>query len=497
MAPSKIQDVTQWFATAEEARDWLVNDNMIQQYAIVTSRSKGHITHSPFEGQHKTREYTCERGGEARPNPTRRRENTKTMKCGCSWSAIVTFYASRHLEGSPAFGLRYRQFQHDCQPLLEPNMSNAIRNIKQAAWEKDNGVRIIDKVEAFAAEGNLTAGDIMSKLVTTEGILVTLEDVKGYMRTLKTTKYGPYTSTQYFLQLLQRDPTIAAYKVDRKNERIHRIFWIYKKSLEMWSHHAEFLSFDNTYKVNRFNMPLLQISGITALHSNFSVAFALSSQEDEDSFVWSLRCLDEVACNNNVSPPMTIMSDFDKGFKNAAAEVFPDAQQQLCIWHIMKNVFHNITQKWVGPLGSFAGGVCENARIQGTNAGIGSSNGLANTDANDTDDEIDPQVRAFNDRANEVANTYTEPNPPEINLNRVTASLFEASKLLAPASHVLGPIYSLPNTPEGFMDGWKSVAYTYEENDFKARWEALKDHFSHQEGIYIFFFFFCLLSRLQ
>ena len=44
------------------------------------------------------------------------------------------------------------------------------------------------------------------------------------------------------------------------------------------------------------------------------------------------------------------MSDFDTAFKNAARTVFPTAQQQLCIWYIMKNVLHNVRKKWNGPL---------------------------------------------------------------------------------------------------------------------------------------------------
>ena len=60
--------------------------------------------------------------------------------------------------------------------------------------------------------------------------------------------------------------------------------------------------------------------------------------------------------------PLVIMSDYDKAFKNAARKVF-EASQQLCVWHILKNVIHNIKQKWDGALGDFAGRMNENYHI--------------------------------------------------------------------------------------------------------------------------------------
>ncbi|KAM4067626.1 MULE transposase [Hirsutella rhossiliensis] len=85
---------------------------------------------------------------------------------------------------------------------------------------------------------------------------------------------------------------------------------------------------DNTYKVNRFNLPLLQVVGTTGLHKSYSVAFGLAAKEDEG----------------------VIITDFDEALKNALNAIFPQSQQQLCTWHIMKNVVLHIKKKWVGTL---------------------------------------------------------------------------------------------------------------------------------------------------
>lgn len=66
--------------------------------------------------------------------------------------------------------------------------------------------------------------------------------------------------------------------------RIQRIYWTYRWCIEMWKHNPDLLSFDNTYKVNKFNMPLCQVAGITPLHTTFPVAYCLLSGEKEASF---------------------------------------------------------------------------------------------------------------------------------------------------------------------------------------------------------------------
>ncbi|KAG5747742.1 hypothetical protein H9Q72_004026 [Fusarium xylarioides] len=92
-------------------------------------------------------------------------------------------------------------------------------------------------------------------------------------------------------------------------------------------------------------MPLLQITGITSLHTNFSVAFGVAAKEDEEAFTWLLEELDKVRQLHKIDPPGVIISDFDDAFKSAARRVFSSSQQQLCLWHIMKNVKMHVRQK--------------------------------------------------------------------------------------------------------------------------------------------------------
>lgn len=147
------------------------------------------------------------------------------------------------------------------------------------------------------------------------------------------------------MDILESTPGIY-HRVHRSEDgRIDAVFFSFEWTLQQWQENQEVLSFDSTYRVNRFNMPLLQVTGVTALNTTFTIVVCLISGEKEDDFLWALQQLRDLARERNIQPPSVILSDKDSAFKNAASNVFPD-QQQLCIWHILKNAVHNIRIKW-------------------------------------------------------------------------------------------------------------------------------------------------------
>ena len=69
--------------------------------------------------------------------------------------------------------------------------------------------------------------------------------------------------------------------LDRSSEVVSWIAHIRRtytstKCISKWQENPEVLAFDNTYKTNKFSMPLLQTTGITSVSTTFRLAFALS-----------------------------------------------------------------------------------------------------------------------------------------------------------------------------------------------------------------------------
>lgn len=62
------------------------------------------------------------------------------------------------------------------------------------------------------------------------------------------------------------------------------------------------LIMDNTYKINRYKLPLLGIVGVTSTDLTFSVAFAYLSTERFNNFTWALQKLRELFVTDNLLP---------------------------------------------------------------------------------------------------------------------------------------------------------------------------------------------------
>lgn len=97
-------------------------------------------------------------------------------------------------------------------------------------------------------------------------------------------------------------------------------------------------------------MPLAQITGVTGVNTTFNIAWALLKDEQEGSHRWYLDQLRRIGTARQIRTPMVIVSDLDNAFRGACQEVFPEANTQLCIWHMMKNVAFHIKIKWSGSL---------------------------------------------------------------------------------------------------------------------------------------------------
>ncbi|KAK5786211.1 hypothetical protein PVK06_040843 [Gossypium arboreum] len=54
---------------------------------------------------------------------------------------------------------------------------------------------------------------------------------------------------------------------------------------------CKFRSVDETYKTNKYDLPFVQIVGVTSTNKTFSIAFAFIINEKEENYNWALTCL--------------------------------------------------------------------------------------------------------------------------------------------------------------------------------------------------------------
>ena len=89
---------------------------------------------------------------------------------------------------------------------------------------------------------------------------------------------------------------------------------------------------DCTYKTNKFNIPLMNVVGITATYATFNAGFAFLHAENEERYTWALQQF------AHVLSPKVLCTDRELALMNGIARVVPTCQNILCRWHINKNV---------------------------------------------------------------------------------------------------------------------------------------------------------------
>ncbi|KAH1253871.1 putative protein FAR1-RELATED SEQUENCE 10 [Glycine max] len=93
----------------------------------------------------------------------------------------------------------------------------------------------------------------------------------------------------------------------------------------------------NTYKTNRYRLPLLDFVGVTPTTMTFSAGFAYLEAERVNNIVWALEQFRGLFLRND-RLPVVIVTDRDLALTNAVKTVFPECTNLLCMFHIDKNV---------------------------------------------------------------------------------------------------------------------------------------------------------------
>ncbi|KAL5127556.1 Protein FAR1-RELATED SEQUENCE 5 [Glycine soja] len=93
----------------------------------------------------------------------------------------------------------------------------------------------------------------------------------------------------------------------------------------------------NTYKTNKYRLPLLDFVGVTPTRMTFSAGFAYLEGERVNNIVWALERFRGLFLRND-RLPVVIVTDRDLSLMNAVKTVFPECTNLLCRFHIDKNV---------------------------------------------------------------------------------------------------------------------------------------------------------------
>jgi len=121
--------------------------------------------------------------------------------------------------------------------------------------------------------------------------VTTIKQLYNARYTYKRPVRGLRTEMQQLMTLLERDQYIHWSRCHMSSEVVSDVFWTHPDSVKLLNAFHIVLLMDNTYKTNKYRLPLLEIVGVTSTGLTFSVAFVLLSNEHENNFVWTLQKL--------------------------------------------------------------------------------------------------------------------------------------------------------------------------------------------------------------
>lgn len=169
------------------------------------------------------------------------------------------------------------------------------------------------------------------------GNVTSLDQIYRQRHRHRRSKRGPRTDIQELHRLVQSLNYLCWSRKIEGSDVVSDIMWAHPTSIKLFRLFPKVLILDSTYKTNKYNLPLLEIIGVTSTELSFSVAFAYIGHELGINFTWVLHQLRELFVLHGVQPEV-FLTDRDLGCMSAIKGIFPSASNLLCSWHVTKNV---------------------------------------------------------------------------------------------------------------------------------------------------------------
>ena len=323
-----------------------------------------------------------------------------------------------------------------------------------------------------AQQGKLTAFDIAEKINQSHPEqYLTRDDVQNIIDDKRRAIFEGRTPTQQLLYDLTNDgEAIVEYVTENGGSgKLEFLFWTYRWCIDMWKDNWELMSIDDTYKTNRFNLPLMQITGVTGMNTTFSMGWAVMKGESEECYRWSLSQVGHVAAAHGVSRPLVIISDYDSAFRAASRIIFPEVPTLICLWHVMKNVAFNIKKKWEGSL-------------EGTILGQTVGGNMRKEDH----DNVSGIADANDERlAEALANGIVGDEQRLLLAGGIQQRLEHLSLQQHTHPHHMHfyPGREYAATADGILQAWKDCVYAPTEEEFDSKWRQIETEFQDQPAI--------------
>lgn len=310
------------FRSREDLVDWARNLGYSLGVVVIIKRTNKRPSGFVYRVSLK-----CDRGGKYTVKESSRVSGTKKINCPFELEG-------KYSEEYDSWTLRVICDQHNHQRVQYMEGHPYARRLKEDEFSLVKDLTTM----------NMPPRDILSILKERNlSNVSTLETIYNARRKLRMIEQEGKSPMQVLMSRLHHNGYIYEFTTTGFNE-LENLFFVHRTSFDIWRAFPHVLMIDATYKTNQYKMPFVQIVGVTSTKKTFSIAFAFMHNEKTVNYTWVLNCLKLTL--DQCMLPRVIVTDREMALLNACKEVFPDAAQLLCRWHIEQNIFKRCRQSF-------------------------------------------------------------------------------------------------------------------------------------------------------
>ncbi|KAI3872278.1 hypothetical protein MKX03_021400 [Papaver bracteatum] len=246
----------------------------------------------------------------------KKKRNTTSMRTGCEAMMRIALNTKHGTWYVNAFK---DDHNHDMVPPEEGVLMKSNKVFPSAPSKRRLQVRKVAPLFGDNEKIESTPRDVYNHLRKIRESLIEVGDAEAVMI--------------YFRKRTIENPGFYyAVQVDEEG-RASSFFWVDARSRIAYSRFGDAVTFDTTYKTNKYGMPFAPFTGTNHHHQSVTFGFALLGDETEETFNWLFKTW-LVAMGGN--PPISILTDQDQAMTSAIATVFPNSRHCFCSWHMKK-----------------------------------------------------------------------------------------------------------------------------------------------------------------
>ncbi|KAK9681868.1 hypothetical protein RND81_10G033300 [Saponaria officinalis] len=144
-------------------------------------------------------------------------------------------------------------------------------------------------------------------------------------------------TAQQMLTLAVEANYVHWHDINPDTHELTHVFMSHPEAVKLFCAYPHVVLIDSTYKMNTYNMALVEVVGVTPTGSSFLIACVLIPSESEEGYTCLLRKLMDILECTGASPSVFV-TDRELGLVRALRTLFFETPHLLCRWHVNRAI---------------------------------------------------------------------------------------------------------------------------------------------------------------